>query len=387
MNALCPTAAAYTERIASCWRQSLDAFLEAGRLLIEAKRALPHGDFEAMVRKSLPFEPRTAQMLMKIAADRRLTNPNHGSLLPPHWRTLYELTRLDDDTFAQKIADGAIRPDLERSEVARIRKDQRTAPDRDALGARKVEGCTVTDLHRLAANGYRAGAVLADPPWRFITRSARGEGRSASQHYQTSPLDVIKALPVASLAADISVLFLWVVDWLLDGALEVIASWGFTYKTVAFTWVKQNRSGDGLFTGMGYWTRANTELCLFATRGNPKRLHADVPQVLLAPVMEHSRKPDEIHDRIERLVPGPYIELYARRERPDWIAWGDELPRLALSSFPTMNLTPAPVDGAAPESSACDDLLDIPTFLRRGHPDCLYGSAERVTARTVGLRA
>jgi N6-adenosine-specific RNA methylase IME4 len=79
--------------------------------------------------------------------------------------------------------------------------------------------------------------------------------------------------------------------------------------------------------GCGYWTRSNTEPCLLATRGAPKRLNADVRMAIIAPRREHSRKPDEVHDRIERLVAGPYLELFARRPRPGWTVWGNEVPR------------------------------------------------------------
>jgi hypothetical protein len=115
------------------------------------------------------------------------------------------------------------------------------------------------------------------------------------------------------------------VDWCPQDALDLIAAWGFTHKTTAFTWVKQNASGDGFHMGQGYWTRANPEDCLLATRGRPQRLHADVRQLVMAPVMEHSRKPDIVHDRIKRLVDGPYLELYARRPRDKWMTWGNDL--------------------------------------------------------------
>ena len=127
------------------------------------------------------------------------------------------------------------------------------------------------------------------------------------------------------LAADDCALMLWAVMPELPGAIEVIEAWGFTYKTVGFVWVKQNRSGEGLFTGMGYWTRANAEVCILATRGSPVRLAADVHQVIVSPVAEHSRKPDEARSRIERLLPGPYLELYGRRPSPNWTVWGNEV--------------------------------------------------------------
>ena len=107
-------------------------------------------------------------------------------------------------------------------------------------------------------------------------------------------------------------------------ALATIKAWGFEYKTCAFVWVKQTKNEERFATGMGYWTRANAEICLLATRGTPARLHADVHQVVSTPRMEHSRKPDEVAVRIERLVPGPYIELFARSAREGWDSWGNQ---------------------------------------------------------------
>ena len=171
----------------------------------------------------------------------------------------------------------------------------------------------------------RYGAVVSDPPWAFRTWSDKGRDRSADKHYGLLDLDAIKALPVANLAAPDCALFLWATWPMLGDALEVIRAWGFKYKSVGFVWVKVNKD-DTPFMGLGYWTRANTEPCLLATRGKPKRLHADVSQVIIEPRREHSRKPDCIHERIERLVGGPYIELWARRsERPGWTFWGDEI--------------------------------------------------------------
>jgi N6-adenosine-specific RNA methylase IME4 len=103
-------------------------------------------------------------------------------------------------------------------------------------------------------------------------------------------------------------------------------AWGFTYKTVAFVWVKTTKAGTPA-TGMGFWTRSNAEIVLLGTRGHPKRLAKNVGQIILAPRGEHSVKPEEVQDRIEALVPGPYLELFARRARPGWACHGDQLPQ------------------------------------------------------------
>lgn len=168
------------------------------------------------------------------------------------------------------------------------------------------------------------GAILADPPWHFAVRSPKGEGRSASRHYATGCHDTLASIPVSDWAADDCALFIWATDPMLPAALDLMAAWGFTFKTVAFHWTKRNRDGSP-FTGMGYWTRANPEQCLLGTRGNPKRLHKDVRRWIDAPRREHSRKPDEIYDRIERLVAGPYLEMFARQTKAGWDAWGNEV--------------------------------------------------------------
>jgi N6-adenosine-specific RNA methylase IME4 len=316
------TAADYAAKITACCISSVEAILEIGRLLTSGKAVLPHGEFEAMVENDLPFGARSARMLMAVAGDPRLQIGTTGSVLPPSWRTLYEISRLDDTTFQARIADGTICPDMVRSDLALAVKEERRA----AHSARTLNCGTVENLHQLNSFGFKAAAILADPPWKFVTRSERGEGRSANQHYRTEGVEQIKRLPVSQLAADDAVLFLWVLDWCPTQALEVVEAWGFRHKTTAFTWAKLNESGEGWHMGQGYWTRANPEACWLCVRGNPKRLYDDVRQLVVAPVMEHSRKPDEIYDRIERLVEGPYLELYARRERPGWVSWGDELP-------------------------------------------------------------
>lgn len=220
----------------------------------------------------------------------------------------------EDGARALKRAKG----ELQRQEIRQARQ---------AYEERKEQGGRVEDLHILASSGKRFSVIYADPPWEFKVYSGKGKQRSAERHYDTTGLDDIAALPVEALAAPDCALFLWAVMPELPGALEIIKAWGFTYKTAGFTWAKQNRSGDGWFTGMGYWTRANAELCLLATRGSPQRLAMDVPQLIVAPVREHSRKPDEAPPRIERLLAGPYLELFARGERPGWTVWGNEIER------------------------------------------------------------
>ena len=170
----------------------------------------------------------------------------------------------------------------------------------------------------------RYATIYADPPWEFKTRSAKGKGRSAEAHYDCMPTPEIKALPVADLAAPTSCLFLWTTNPVLPQALDVMAAWGFTFKAVAFCWVKRTKHGKWHFGG-GHWTRANAELCLLGVRGEPKRVSCAVPMLVEAQLREHSRKPDEVRAGIERLVAGPYVELFARQSSPGWAtAFSDE---------------------------------------------------------------
>jgi N6-adenosine-specific RNA methylase IME4 len=134
----------------------------------------------------------------------------------------------------------------------------------------------------------------------------------------------IKALPVGELAARDCALLLWATDPMLTQALDVMAAWGFRYKTVGFYWTKTNKDGSP-FTGCGYWTRANPEQCLLGTRGNPKRQAKDVRRWIVAPRREHSRKPDEVYTRVERLLPGPYCDLFSRERRAGWDSFGNQV--------------------------------------------------------------
>lgn len=178
------------------------------------------------------------------------------------------------------------------------------------------------------------GAILADPPWRFRTWNKATAVRARDNpvpHYATMTVDDICALPVGDLAGDACALFLWASWPNLYEALRVIEAWGFVYKSCAFSWTKAHAGQLDMFRdempaliGMGYWTRANNEPCLLATKGKPKRLSRAVRQAIIEPRRQHSRKPDVVRERIEQLVAGPYLELFGRQQRKNWVVWGDE---------------------------------------------------------------
>ena len=188
----------------------------------------------------------------------------------------------------------------------------------------------MTTFDGLQKNHY--GAILCDPPWTFRVWSDSDKAHgSANAHYDTMSAEEIMSLPVAELAAPDCMLFMWVCWPNLLESLETIKAWGFEYKTCGFMWMKADVSTINMFDdpvdaymGLGYYTRANSEACLLATRGKPKRVNADVRQGIIAPRREHSRKPDGVHQRIERLTSGPYCELFARQKRSGWDVWGNQ---------------------------------------------------------------
>lgn len=168
--------------------------------------------------------------------------------------------------------------------------------------------------------------ILCDPPWAFHTYGGSNQTphRGAHDHYLTTETAKLAEIPVASVAADDCALFMWVVDSHFEEAMELGRAWGFGFKTCAFVWVK-SKEGGWPHVGMGYWTRKQTEQLWLFTRGSPKRLGKGVAQIIHCPRGAHSAKPDQQYDAIERLVGGPYLELFARSARPGWSSWGNEV--------------------------------------------------------------
>lgn len=169
--------------------------------------------------------------------------------------------------------------------------------------------------------------ILADPPWQFQNRT----GKMAPEHkrllrYGTMELEEILELPVPQLAAASSHLYLWVPNALVSEGLQVMKRWGFTYKT-NLVWYKVRRDGGPDGRGVGFYFRNVTELVLFGVRGSMRTLAPGRREVNIIATRkrEHSRKPDEFYDLIERCSPGPYLELFARRPRAGWTQWGNEL--------------------------------------------------------------
>ena len=167
--------------------------------------------------------------------------------------------------------------------------------------------------------------IYADPPWRYAQKGLQG---AAAKHYPTMGLAGFCTLPVAVLAPPDRVLFLWATFPQLPEALQLIKAWGFTFKTVAFVWLKRNRKSPTWFYGLGYWTRGNAEICLLAKRGKPKRHSAGVHQFIIPPVEEQSKKPDVPRDKIVELEGDlSRVVIVARKEKPGRAVWGTDVPR------------------------------------------------------------
>lgn len=187
-------------------------------------------------------------------------------------------------------------------------------------------------------NGEKFGTILADPPWQFQNRT----GKIAPEHrrlnrYATMKLDDIKNLPVADVAGDPCHLYLWVPNALLPDGLDVMKSWGFQYKS-NIVWEKVRKDGEPDGRGVGFYFRNVTELLLFGVKGeNARTLSPARSQVNLIRTQkrEHSRKPDEIIDIIERCSFGPFLELFARGTRENWTMWGNQADEGYEPDWPT----------------------------------------------------
>jgi N6-adenosine-specific RNA methylase IME4 len=180
----------------------------------------------------------------------------------------------------------------------------------------------------------RYSIIYADPPWQYQDKGCNG---NAEAHYSTMGQADICRLPVSELANPDCVLFIWATYPMLPQALETISKWGFKYKSIAFQWVKLNKKNGRPFYGLGRWTRGNTEPCLLAVKGKPKRINNSVFQLIQTPIEGHSKKPDVVRENIVRLVGDlPRIELFARQQAHGWDAWGNQVGQPELTIEPAV---------------------------------------------------
>ncbi len=321
----------WAARINGAWQNSVAAIIETGRLVAEAKAALPHGEFGPMVENHLHFSRQTANKLMRIAGDVRLSNDAHVRHLPPAWGTLYELTKLDDATFDARLADNTIRADMHRNDIATVVKKQARATKEELLGKQLM-----------ALPNKRYGVILSDDEWKQEVWSEKGMLKSAANHYPVSDIEALKVRDYASISADDCVYFMWATIPHLVQAIALMAHRGFEYKSHCM-W-RKIRVGDA--RGTGYWFAGEHEILMVGTRGKVPAPAPGTqwPSVIEAPVGEHSEKPEIFHELIEAYFPHlPKIELNARRARAGWDVWGYEAPEAIEESDTVKPLA----DGAA----------------------------------------
>ena len=174
----------------------------------------------------------------------------------------------------------------------------------------------------------RYSIILADPPWKYNSRAnhkTRFRG-GACGHYDLMSMEDIKALPIPEISAENCVLFLWCTFPYLDEQIKLFKHWGFKYRTLGFSWIKLNPKNGKPFFGVGYYAKSNAEVCLMGIKGKMKPISNKVSSCVISPRREHSRKPDEVRERIVQLFGDlPRIELFARQKINGWDAWGNEV--------------------------------------------------------------
>jgi N6-adenosine-specific RNA methylase IME4 len=319
----------YRQRIAESYRQTVEGFFEIGRILLEAKRSLPHGAFGEMIRNALPFGDRHARRFMEIASDPRLSNRTTMSVLPAAFDALHCLTKLDDESFERLKVDGTISPNMRAGDIATAAKQQVRSAKERALGNTilalpdRLFGLVVTDDETHLA------------PW----SAATGMDRSASNHYATSPFETLAARQLP--AADHSINAAWATVPLLPQALAIMAARGFEYRS-HIVWEKDR-------VGTGYWFRNKHEILLIGVRGKPPGPAPGTqwPSLIRAPVGRHSAKPEIFLELLEEYYPTlPKIEFNRRGPaRRGWEVYGDEA--IAVADSPEYENPP----------------IDLPQFL------------------------
>lgn len=289
--------AAEMERSEEC---RLQHAIQLGDVLAEVKASLGPRKFAPWVESSLANIKRTwAYMLMSIAENAEMLSVQGSEQIGIE--SAYKLIR------------------------GRLKAQRQDAV---AESIEEQEGCTVYDLHALAASGRKYGCIYADPPWDYENQSTRA---ATGNHYVTMTLDDIKALPVAQLAADEAHLHLWTTNAFLRDSFDLIEAWGFEYRSI-LVWCKgENEAAPQI--GIGNYWRVNTEYLLLGIRGGLQfakttaAKKARMSSWVHHKRIGHSRKPPVFREHIESVSPGPRLELFGRVAVPGWDVWGNEVER------------------------------------------------------------
>jgi N6-adenosine-specific RNA methylase IME4 len=299
-SAVTDARSAWAGSIAARWGASVAAIIDTGKLLVEAKAALPHGEWGAMIERDLPFKRSTAFRLMAIARDERLRMVPAGQHLPPSWRTLYEISKLDDERFQAKLRNGEIRSDMLRRDVA----------NENRLLARARDEARVLRLEPVPG---RFRTLVHDPAWEYDWLSLAARARPG---YAMQTREQLRALNVKAWSDEAAGchLYLWTPNNFMARACGLIAHWGFEHRGV-ITWIKPPPFGQGDYF------RNSTEQVLFATLGDTttRPAAASLPTHFEAPRGEHSEKPEKFYDIVRAASYPPYGEGNQRQPRPDFV--------------------------------------------------------------------
>jgi N6-adenosine-specific RNA methylase IME4 len=311
-KALVVSRKSWAERIAKAWQSSLVGIFESGRLIAASKESLDHGEFLGMITDDLPFCARTAQRLMAIAADDRLTDATHVSHLPPHWGTLYELTKMSNDVFDASIIDGTINPEMQRKDVGRELKEI-------VRETRRIENrAKVAGVPNALATDVKFPTIVIDCPWDWGDEGDQDQLGRARPDYGTMTIEQLMEFSLVSDHADVDChLYMWITNRSLPKGFALLDRWGFRYVTM-LTWNKPSY-------GMGNYFRGQTEHILFGVKGSQMLKRKDIGTSFNWPrgPNGHSSKPLEMYEMVESASPGPYLEIFSRHDRADWTSWGE----------------------------------------------------------------
>ena len=244
-------------------------------------------------------------------------------------KELAKVAGVSHDTMAkvQKIEEKApekVKEEIQSGKISinqayqQVRRLEKIEKIEEKLVSKETESKSI-DIYN---TDKKYNIIYADPAWSYY----EGGNKAQSVHYKTMSIEEICNLPIKDIADEGCILFLWVTFPILQDCFKVIESWGFKYSTCGFNWIKKNKNADTNFFGCGGWTRANSELCLIATKGQVLRLDNSISQVIETPIEEHSKKPEVIRELITRLVGElPRIELFCRFPKDGWDCWGNEV--------------------------------------------------------------
>jgi N6-adenosine-specific RNA methylase IME4 len=321
--------------------------LEAGRAALAEARTI--GDLKKirdqaaaikhyMSQQEMSREAQQDAAELKVRAERRLgelladdsikfhegtksTGPGRPKTLPE------EITRkqshrwqraadVPDETFEAHVAECRTE-DIEITTAGVMKLAKAVQKAEATADERFADGCTVEDLSALAAAGRTFGTIYADPPWQYGNQATRA---STDNHYSTMTVEQIAALPVGDLAAPQSHLWLWTTNGFLFECPRLFAAWGFEFKS-SYVWIKPQ-------IGIGNYVRNSHEFLLLAVRGGLVGLAKDVRSWGQFDRTRHSAKPERIRmDVVEKVSPGPYLELFGRAVVPGWTVWGNQIDR------------------------------------------------------------